>query len=78
MARAWRFVLREVFERRVQVVQLAFEHFAMARHRCEERVQLRHGVGWRFVNIEQIANFRQREAEPFATQRELQARAVAA
>src|ERR1700744_4684522 len=34
------FVLREVFERRVQVLQLALQHFAMTRHRGEERMQL--------------------------------------
>jgi hypothetical protein len=60
------FVLREVFERRVQVLELALQYLAMPCHCGEKRVQLRRCVGRRFVQIEQIANLRQREAEPFA------------
>uniref|UniRef100_UPI0038BB9DC1 PH domain-containing protein n=1 Tax=Paraburkholderia sediminicola TaxID=458836 RepID=UPI0038BB9DC1 len=50
----------------------------MACHRGKEGVQLRYGVGRRLVDVEQIADLRQREAEPLAAQREFQAGAVAA
>ncbi|WP_408529341.1 PH domain-containing protein [Paraburkholderia nemoris] len=50
----------------------------MARHRGKEGLQLRHGVGRRLVDVEQIADLRQREAEPLAAQRELQTSSIAA
>ena len=69
---------REIFERGRQILQLTFEHLAVLGDRREERVQLGDGVGRRFIQIEQLANFRQREAKPLAAQRQFQACAVAA
>ncbi|CAM2158486.1 hypothetical protein PT2222_40335 [Paraburkholderia tropica] len=72
-----RLVLGEIFERGVEVGALAFEDLAMAHHRVEKSLKLRERVGRRLVEIEQRADFVEREAEALAAQGQLQARAVA-
>jgi hypothetical protein len=71
------FVLADLGERDLDVFALLFELAPVLAEHGEKGLQLRRGIGWRVVQIDELFDFLQRQPEALAAQRELQARAVA-
>src|SRR5579859_7347624 len=61
----------------LEVAALLLQQRLVLLEHGEEARQLRALVASRLVHVDQLANLRQRQAEPLAAQRQLQARAVA-
>jgi hypothetical protein len=74
---AARLVLRDLGQRHLDVVQLLLQLAAMIAQHDQEGLQLRPLVAARFVHVDELLDLLQRQPEPLAAQRQLQARAVA-
>ena len=73
---ALRFVLFDVIQLRLQIFQLLLQQAAMVAECLNQAIHLYFGVLRRFVQIQNIFDFTQRQPQALAAQGQLQARAL--